>query len=73
MDNAQVQQLLDTVKTWNININDATTQKLAERVLPLAQQYMWLHFVEQIIVAVMIIGSLLIVGRVALKILTSKS
>ena len=30
----QVQQIVEAVKTWNVNVNDATLQKIAEVLLP---------------------------------------
>jgi hypothetical protein len=42
----QVQKIVDTIKTLNINVNDATTQKLADAVIPVVRMYIWQNYVS---------------------------
>lgn len=46
MNPEQIQQIVETIKTLNININDATTQKLVEVVLPVVKMYLIKEYVS---------------------------
>jgi len=35
----QVKQIVETIKTLNLNLNDATTQKVADQIAPIAKMY----------------------------------
>lgn len=35
----EVQQVVETIKTLNINFNDATTQKIADAIIPVVKMY----------------------------------
>lgn len=42
----EVKQIIETIKTLNININDATTQKIADAVIPIAQMLVIKEYVS---------------------------
>ena len=44
----QTKQIIESIKTLNLNLNDATTQKLADIVLPIAQQIMVYKYIENV-------------------------
>lgn len=41
-----VQQIVESIKTLNLNINDATTQKLADTVIPVVKLYLIKEYVH---------------------------
>lgn len=45
MNPQDVQQVVEAIKTLNININDATTQKLADAVIPVIKLYLVKEYV----------------------------
>jgi hypothetical protein len=46
MDVEQIKQVVESIKTLNININDATTQKLADTVIPIVKMFLIRSYVE---------------------------
>ena len=46
MNPEQIKQIVETIKTLNININDTTTQKLAEVILPIVKLYLIKEYVN---------------------------
>lgn len=40
MNPEQIKQVVETIKTLNINFNDATTQKIAEQIMPVFKLYL---------------------------------
>ena len=50
MDNTLVPQIIEAIKTLNININDATTQKIADTILPVFKWYYLMNFINNIMV-----------------------
>jgi len=55
MNPESIKQIVETIKTLNFNINDATTQKLAEAVMPIVKYYLILDLVKSILSAVVIV------------------
>lgn len=46
----QIKQIIETVKTLNINFNDATTQKIADAILPVVKLYLIKGIIEIVLV-----------------------
>lgn len=46
MNPEQVKEIVETIKTLNININDATTQKLADTFIPVVKMVLIRSYVE---------------------------
>lgn len=46
MNQESIQQLVESIKTLNININDATTQKLVDTVVPVVKLYLYKEYVS---------------------------
>jgi len=40
MNTEQITQLVETIKTLNLNINDATTQKIVDTIIPVVKMYL---------------------------------
>ena len=40
MNPEQISQVIETIKTLNINFNDATTQKIADAIIPIVKMYL---------------------------------
>ncbi len=62
MDPTDVQKIVDSVKTLNLNVNDVTTQKLADALIPVVKLYllrdyvrMGLNFLGVVVVVVAIV------------------
>lgn len=45
MDTSQITQIVEAIKTLNININDATTQKIADAIIPVVKMYLIKNYV----------------------------
>ena len=43
MNTNQVKEIVDSIKTLNINFNDATTQKIADAIVPVVKFYLIKH------------------------------
>ena len=56
METEEVRQLVETIKTLNINFNDATTQKIADAIIPVVDKLIWLRVFEDILVFVGFVG-----------------
>lgn len=63
MNQEAISKIVETIKTLNINLNDATTQKLADIVLPMVQWYMILDFVKSILSFFAIIISIYFISK----------
>ena len=50
MDNTLIPQIIEAIKTLNININDATTQKIADTILPVFKWYYLMNFINNVMV-----------------------
>ena len=51
MDISQIQQVVDSIKTLNLNLNASTTEKLADLVLPIYQMKLHYNYVRMGIIA----------------------
>lgn len=50
MNPEEVKQIVETIKTLNINFNDATTQKVAEAIVPVVK----LYFIKELLLGLVI-------------------
>jgi flagellar biosynthesis/type III secretory pathway M-ring protein FliF/YscJ len=46
MTQEQITQTVEAIKTLNINFNDATTQKIADTIIPIMKMYIIQQYVE---------------------------
>ena len=46
MDIENVKQVVETIKTLNINFNDATTQKIADQIIPVVRMYIIKDYID---------------------------
>lgn len=46
MNPEQITQIVEAIKTLNININDATTQKIADAILPVVKMYLMKEYFD---------------------------
>lgn len=67
MDTNAIKEIVETIKTLNINVNDATTQKLADVILPVAKQYMWVRLAEDIMLFVGLVGTVAFIATLIYK------
>jgi len=63
MDVDKVKQIVETIKTLNINFNDATTQKIAEAVLPAVRFYL----VKELLVSLAWVGAIVLIAVLSYK------
>lgn len=54
----QIQQIVETIKTLNINFNDATTQKIAEAIIPVVKMYIIQGYIKMGLTFVGVVGIL---------------
>jgi len=50
MNPEEIKGVIETIKTLNINFNDATTQKIAEAILPVFKWYIFLKIMEDLLI-----------------------
>jgi hypothetical protein len=48
MNPEEIKGVVETIKTLNINFNDATTQKIADAILPVFQWYLFVQLLENL-------------------------
>jgi hypothetical protein len=46
MNTEQITQVVEAIKTLNININDATTQKIADAIIPVVKMYIIKDYIQ---------------------------
>ena len=63
MNPEQVKQIVETIKTLNINFNDATTQKIAEAIIPVVKWYFILTVFKTIVVASVILIAIFLIYK----------
>ena len=61
MNYEQAKQLVETIKTLNINFNDVTTQKIADSIIPVVNKFIWLRVFEDTLFFVGFVGVILTV------------
>lgn len=68
----QVKQIVDTIKTLNLNINDATTQKVADAILPVVKMYLIKDYIAMFIDFAVILFILLAIYKIVIAIIKYK-
>lgn len=56
MNPEQVKEIVETIKTLNINFNDATTQKIADAIIPVVRMYIYTDIIKTVIWALVVIA-----------------
>lgn len=51
----QIKQVVETIKTLNLNLNDATTQKIADAILPVVQYYLIFDLIKFGVVCLIVV------------------
>jgi len=54
MNEQQVKEIIDTIKTLNINVNDETTQKLVDVLEPLFRMFIIRSYVQMVVSIVIV-------------------
>lgn len=68
MNPEEVKQIVETIKTLNINFNDATTQKIAESILPVVQWYFFIQLLQNLVVFIFLICSVILSYKFLIKV-----
>lgn len=67
MNTEQIKQIVETIKTLNINFNDATTQKIADIIIPVVNKYFYVIIFEDILAFIGISGTVCFVAWLIYK------
>jgi len=60
----QIKEVVESIKTLNLNINDATTQKIADTILPIVKYYLIINFTKFMVVSLIVSFSLYGIYRI---------
>ena len=72
MNPAEIKQIVETIKTLNVNINDATTQKIADAIIPVVQLYLIKEYVSMFLAFILAIVGFVVLYKIVVKIIESK-
>ena len=60
MNPEEVKQIVETIKTLNINFNDATAQKIADSIVPVVQTYFIFKIIDGLETLIFFLGIFLV-------------
>ncbi len=66
----QTKEIVETIKTLNINFNDATTQKIAEEVTPIFKMYFFRLILSDVLFFIGVVGLGLFISTLIYKIIS---
>lgn len=67
MNTEQIKEVVETIKTLNINFNDATIQKIADAIIPVVNKFIWLRVFEDILTFIGFFGVIALISILMYK------
>jgi hypothetical protein len=72
MNQEQIKEIVETIKTLNININDETTQKLADAVIPIVKMYIIKDYIDMVLGYAIFLVAIFVIYKIVQLVLTEK-